>query len=66
MARLNVMRTIEETRPKINVRYDIGIDDIELICTNSPHPYYLVANSFTLGYAQGMKAAKAEMKRREK
>nr|DAP51270.1 MAG TPA: hypothetical protein [Caudoviricetes sp.] len=38
----------------------------ELYSAYSKYPYELMCCSFKFGYLQGMKAAKAEMKRREK
>lgn len=63
MAKIDVMQTIEKTRGAINPYYDLNMNDIKLIVDNSPNIYYLATNFFNFGYAQGMKAAKAEIKK---
>ena len=68
MAALNVMQTIKDYTGtgKINLRYDICNKDVELIAKNSSCTYEAICNSFVFGYAQGLKAYKAEMKRKAK
>lgn len=64
MARIkNTMGTIREMRGKINARYDVYSANFDDILENSNHPVDLIRNGFTLGYVQGMKAAKAEMRK---
>ncbi len=64
MPRLNMRNTINNTKGKINRHYDMTYDNILQIYRESRDWYDLVSDSFRLGYAQGMKAAKAEMKRK--
>lgn len=48
---------------KINPRYDMQIKEIDEICKNSENPIDMIYDGFRFGYLQGMKAAKAEMKK---
>ena len=66
MARLNVMKAIIENRGKINTRYALDILGVNEILENSRDSWNLVYNSFVFGYAQGMKAAKKEIKKGDK
>lgn len=64
MARVqNVMQLIEETKRSIDVKYDMSIDHIKDIKEQSNNFFDLISNGFIFGYAQGMKAAKANMKK---
>lgn len=63
MAQLDVMKTIRDCIGKIDTRYDMRHNDVEVIAANSPTGYDLLCNGFRFGYAQGLKAAKAEMRR---
>lgn len=64
MARIkNTMEIIRGMRGKINARYDVYSENFDDILENSNHPVDLIRNGFTLGYVQGMKAAKAEMRK---
>lgn len=47
----------------INPHYDMNADNIKDIIKVSLDDYDLVCNGFRLGYAQGLKAARAEMKK---
>ena len=60
MAKLNVIKTIEGTKGKINRKYDMTYNDMEVIYKYSGGAFDMICNSFMLGYAQGVKAAKAE------
>ena len=62
MPRLNMRNTINNTKGKINYRYDMSCDNIRQIKRESRDWFDMVNDSFRFGYAQGMKAAKAEMK----
>jgi len=68
MARLNVMKTIKEYRntPKMSTRYGFNSEDMETILKNSKDFYDLFLNAFSFGYAQGVKATRAEIKRNNK
>ena len=60
MARIkNTMGIIRGMR----ARYDVDSTNFDDILDNSNHPIDLIRNGFTLGYAQGMKAARAEMRK---
>ena len=64
----NVMKIIEKCRMsgKIIERYDMKVSDaitIQACCSNN---YELITRSFVFGYAQGYKAAMAEMKRKQR
>lgn len=55
----NALKTIERTRGKINPRYDMTIHHIQVLLSESSTACELAYNSFTFGYAQGIRAAKA-------
>ncbi len=62
--RLNIERCIEQIEGEINPYYDLDLSGLQKLIEISRSPYALMDNSFRLGYVQGMKAAKAEMKKR--
>lgn len=55
----NALKTIERTRNKINPRYDMTVHHIQVLLSESSTACELACNSFTFGYAQGIRAAKA-------
>ena len=59
----NTMKVIEETHGRINPRYDMCHQNILDIANHKSNKYEAIVDSFVFGYAQGMKAAKAEMKK---
>ena len=62
MARVkNTMNVIQNT--EINTYYDASVLNLQEIKRNSKGIFDLIYNSFIFGYAQGMKAAKAEIQR---
>ena len=64
MARINVLKVLSETKGTINRYYDATIDDIRAIKRkNDADLFGSMCDSFVFGYAQGMKAAKTEMKK---
>lgn len=64
MPRLNIIHTIKRTNRNINPYYACGIEHIEVIKQkNSDNLFECMCDSFTLGYAQGVKAVKAQQKR---
>ena len=65
MAQLNVMKTIEEARKDISAKYDVSASALNEIIENFYHPYSIASAAFALGYAQGMKAARAEENRKK-
>lgn len=64
MAKINVEKTIKSVRGKVNPRYDIEYDAVLEIANKSDGLFWAIADSFAFGYAQGMKAAKAEMRKK--
>lgn len=60
---VNTMKTIEQTHGKINARYDMCNANILDIANSTSNKYEMIMDSFVFGYAQGMKAAKAELKK---
>ncbi len=67
MAALNVAKTIKDYKGtgKINTHYDLCVSYFEVIERMSNCYYDLICNAFIFGYAQGTKATKAEMKKKE-
>ena len=64
---LNVMKLIEKNYGKINPAYSYHMADAETIIDSSKGDIRTMTYKFfVLGYAQGMKAAKAEMKKHAK
>lgn len=55
----NALKTIENIKGKINPRYDMTVHHIQVITGNSSNVFELAYNSFTFGYAQGIRTAKA-------
>lgn len=49
----------------INPYYDMDIEDMEKIYNNSNDGFSLIANAFTFGYIQGMKAQKAKDRKKK-
>lgn len=62
MAR-ETMKAIQGTVGKISQYYDMNVKNMQDIHRASHDDYDLIINSFRFGYAQGMKAARAEMKK---
>ena len=60
---VNTMKTIEQTHGRINPRYDLCKQNILDIANSTLNQYEMIMDSFVFGYAQGVKAAKAEMKK---
>lgn len=65
MSKMNVMKKIQEMRGKINIYYDMGIEDMEKIYNSSSDGFSLISNAFTFGYFQGMKAQKAKDRKKK-
>lgn len=65
MSKLNVMKKIQEMRGKINIYYDMDIEDMEKIYISSNDGFSLISNAFTFGYFQGMKAQKAKDRKKK-
>ena len=65
MSKMNVMKKIQEMRGKINIYYDMDIEDMEKIYISSNDSFSLISNAFTFGYFQGMKAQKAKDRKKK-
>ena len=64
MSKMNVMKKIQDMWGKINIYYDMDIEDMEKIYISSNDGFSLISNAFTFGYIQGMKAQKAKDKKK--
>jgi hypothetical protein len=60
----STMQLIQNTISKIDNRYDMCAGNVNDIYNASRDSYELICNGFRFGYAQGMKAARAEQKAR--
>ena len=61
----NIMEKIRMTKAEIyNGRYDLRLSDVLEIFDNSPDKFDLITNGYAFGYFQGIRAAKAEMKKK--
>lgn len=59
----NTIKLIKETRGKLNNRFDMTVKDAENINAKRGNDLFgCMFDSFVLGYAQGMKAARKEVK----
>lgn len=58
MARLNTLKTIDNTRGKINPNYDMTMKDIRTLYEKNISKVDAMLDSFVLGYVQGVKAQK--------
>ena len=65
MSKMDVMKKIQEMRGKINIYYDMDIEDMEKNSDNSHDRFSLISNAFTFGYIQGMKAQKAKDRKKK-
>ena len=52
-------------RGKINIYYDMDMEDMEKIYNSSNDGFSLISNAFTFGYIQGMKAQKAKDRKKK-
>lgn len=59
----NVLEKAESMSGKINPKYDITDQQADELYHDSRNSYEAVINAFRFGYLQGMKAAKAEMRK---
>lgn len=64
----NTMKVIKSVKESgiINPRYELYASNISEILSNSPNIFEAVANGFWLGYAQATKAARSELKKKER
>lgn len=65
MSKMDVMKKIQEMRGKINIYYDMDIEDMEKIYISSNDGFSLISNAFTFGYIQGMKVQKAKDRKKK-
>lgn len=65
MSKMDVMKKIQEMRGKINIYYDMDIEDMEKIYISSNDGFSLISNAFTFGYIQEMKAQKAKDRKKK-
>lgn len=64
MARVkNTMELVKKSIGHIDIKYDMCATNVLDIQKSSMNTYDLIVNGFRFGYMQGLKAAKAEMKR---
>ncbi len=59
----NILEKAESMRGKINPRYDISYQQTSELYHGSRNSFEAVSNAFCIGYMQGMKAAKAEIRK---
>lgn len=59
----NAIKLIEASTEKINVAYEMSIGNMTEIYEASSTPFEMISNSFAFGYMQGMKAARAKMRK---
>ena len=64
MAKLNLRKTIEQGEKIINPYYDLTVENLCEVVRSNKHRGEMVSNAFILGYLQGVKATKAEMKKK--
>ena len=57
------MKLVEDAERHIVDRYDMGVCNVKDIKEGSKDMFDMIVNGFRFGYMQGMKAARAEMKK---
>ena len=65
MSKMNVMKKIQEMRGKINIYYDMDVEDMKKIYISSNDGFLLISNAFVFGYMQRMKAQKAKDRKKK-
>ncbi|MBD9190421.1 MAG: hypothetical protein EGQ25_06045 [Catenibacterium mitsuokai] len=50
MSKMNVMKKIQEMRGKINIYYDMDIEDMGKIYNSSSDGFSLISNAFTFNF----------------
>ncbi len=58
----NMEKTISCTENSIDVEYDIAYSEVKALMKRSS-VYFSICDAFVFGYAQGMQAAKEEMRK---
>lgn len=59
----NIIQKAQDMIGKINPYYDLRYSNVIEIYEDSSGIFDMISNSFRFGYLQGMKAAKAEMRK---
>lgn len=59
----NVKNVIKSVRGTINPYYDMGYENVREIYRINSNVCDMICDAFAFGYAQGIKAAKAEMRK---
>lgn len=59
----NTMKLVQSAEGHIDVRYGMYTQNITDIKEGSENIFDMIVNGFRFGYMQGMKAARAEMKK---
>ena len=62
----NTMEVIKKVRGTINPYYDMSCANLNDIYANNKSLFDMLCDAFNFGYAQGTKAAKAEMRKETK
>ena len=57
----SAVREANKSRGTINHYYDMDINHVDEIYRSSPYPFDMICKAFQFGYAQGRKAARAEL-----
>lgn len=60
---IDTMKTINNCKGQINVRYSMRTSDMYAIQEASEGLFDMMTNAFTFGYAQGAKATRKELAR---
>lgn len=60
---IDTMKTINNYKGQINVRYSMRVSDMCAIEEASDDLFDIISNAFTFGYAQGAKATRKELAR---
>ena len=64
MAKLNLRKTIEQGEKIINPYYDLQIENIYELEAKKQDRAGMICDAFVLGYVQGVKATKVELKKK--
>lgn len=59
----NTMEKIKETRNNLDKNYDMSLQSMREIISNSKNAFDVSSDSFVFGYMQGVKAEKARQKK---
>ena len=59
----SVKKVIESVRGTVNPYYDMGCDNVNEIYRTNSNVFDMICDAFVFGYAQGIKSAKAEIRK---